>query len=148
MTVTNPTAGGFLTVWSGGALPTVSNLNFVTGQTVANLVVAAVSSAGTVTYSVNGAAVGSVDVLADVTAGSRPAPRRPTARSVPCHPPGCSTPAGRGASPPPRPGRWRSGASAGCRRADAVVLDVAVTNPGAAGYLTAFPGGTPRTPAA
>jgi hypothetical protein len=36
---TGPTNSGFLTVWpTGASQPTVSNLNFVAGQTVPNLV--------------------------------------------------------------------------------------------------------------
>lgn len=41
VTVTNPTADSFLTVYSGdgSSLPAVSNLNFRAGQTVSNLVI-------------------------------------------------------------------------------------------------------------
>jgi hypothetical protein len=49
VTVTRPTAAGHLIVYPyGAARPNVSNLNFVAGQTVPNLVTAAVDSAGRV----------------------------------------------------------------------------------------------------
>lgn len=49
VTATQPTAPSFLTVWpSGQGRPTASNLNFVPGQIVANLVTVAVGSDGRV----------------------------------------------------------------------------------------------------
>jgi hypothetical protein len=64
MTVTNPTASSYLTVWPDGApQPTVSNLNFVAGQTVANRVQVKISADGYVDiYN----AAGRVDVVADL----------------------------------------------------------------------------------
>ena len=54
--------GGFLTVYPCGARPDTSTLNFVTGQTVANSMVAPVSAQGTVCVYVYGKA----DVLIDI----------------------------------------------------------------------------------
>lgn len=49
VTVTEPTASTYLTVWpSGEARPLASNLNFAPGQTVANLVTVAVGAGGRV----------------------------------------------------------------------------------------------------
>ena len=49
VTVTQPGAGGYITAWADGqAQPTASNLNFVSGETVPNLVVAPVGSDGRV----------------------------------------------------------------------------------------------------
>jgi hypothetical protein len=49
VTVTEPTAGSYLTVWpSGENRPLVSNLNYVAGQTVPNLVTVAVGDDGRV----------------------------------------------------------------------------------------------------
>jgi hypothetical protein len=49
VTVTEPTAVGFITVFPCiGLLPTTSNLNYVAGQTIPNAVVAALSPTGTV----------------------------------------------------------------------------------------------------
>ncbi|HRE02979.1 MAG TPA: hypothetical protein PLV68_16895, partial [Ilumatobacteraceae bacterium] len=45
VTVTQPTGGGFVTVWNCGvAPPNASTLNFVTGQTAPNLVVVKVET--------------------------------------------------------------------------------------------------------
>jgi hypothetical protein len=64
VTVTNPSAGSYLTAYPSGApLPTASNLNFGPGQTVPNLVEVKVGSGGQVNvYN----AVGSTDVVIDV----------------------------------------------------------------------------------
>jgi hypothetical protein len=63
VTATNPTASGFLTVFPGGTPPTASDLNFTTGQTIPNLVVATLSSTGSVTiYNSSG----STDVVVDL----------------------------------------------------------------------------------
>ena len=64
VTVTNPTAPSFLTVYpTGGSLPVASDLNFVAGQTVPNLVVVKLSGAGQINI-YNG--YGSTDVVVDV----------------------------------------------------------------------------------
>jgi hypothetical protein len=65
VTVTNTTTQGFMTVWPTGAMePNASNLNWVAGQTVPNLVVVQVSAGGQVSLANAGA--GSIDVVADV----------------------------------------------------------------------------------
>ncbi len=49
VTVTNPTAAGYLTVFPQGALrPVASNLNFKAGQTIANMVIVPVGNSGQV----------------------------------------------------------------------------------------------------
>ncbi|MEZ5234574.1 MAG: DUF1501 domain-containing protein [Acidimicrobiales bacterium] len=64
VTVTGPTADGYLTVWPAHlARPLASNLNFGPGQTVPNLVVAAVSPEGAVNLF---APFGSCHVIIDV----------------------------------------------------------------------------------
>ena len=74
VTVTNPTNGGFVSVWpSGVAQPTVSNLNYVRGQTVANQVTVKVGSGG----SVEVFSKFRTDVIVDIMgwyAGGSPAP--------------------------------------------------------------------------
>ena len=64
VTVTNPTAASYLTVWPDGASrPLASDLNFVGGLTVANLVVVQLGGASKVDiYN----AYGSVDVVVDL----------------------------------------------------------------------------------
>jgi hypothetical protein len=64
VTATNTTVASFLTVWpSGVPMPTASNLDFVAGQTVPNLVIGKLGPGGTVEiYNF----AGSTDVVADV----------------------------------------------------------------------------------
>lgn len=68
VTVTNATAPAYLTVYpyedTDNTPPLASNLNFVRGQTVPNLVVARVGDAGSVSIYTN---AGSADVIFDVT---------------------------------------------------------------------------------
>lgn len=65
VTAVAPTGSGFLTVWPAGQpRPTASHVNFASGRTVANLVVAAVGSGGQVSiYNSAGATHVVVDVL-------------------------------------------------------------------------------------
>jgi hypothetical protein len=66
VTVTAPGTAGYLTVYGDGtALPAVSNLNFVAGQSVPNLVIAPVGANGKVALH-NGSA-GTVHLVADVS---------------------------------------------------------------------------------
>ena len=65
VTVTNPTAEAYVTLWPTGLTrPLASNLNFDPAQTVANLVVAGVGAAGQVSL-FNSA--GSTQIIADIT---------------------------------------------------------------------------------
>jgi hypothetical protein len=64
VTATSPTAGGYLTVYPGsGTRPTASNLNFVAGQTIANLVLVPVGPNNTVRFYNHS---GTVNVIADL----------------------------------------------------------------------------------
>jgi subtilisin family serine protease len=65
VTVTNPTAASFATVWpSGGVRPDpASNLNFVAGQTVPNLAMVQIGANKNVSFYNN---AGSADMIADV----------------------------------------------------------------------------------
>jgi hypothetical protein len=65
VTVTGPTAPSFLTVYPGGQpRPALgSNLNYLAGQTIPNMVLVPVGPGGTVTFYNN---VGTVDVIADL----------------------------------------------------------------------------------
>lgn len=59
-------AAGYITVYGDGTTkPLASNLNFIPGQTVPNLVVAPVGSDGSVDFH-NGSA-GTVEVIADLS---------------------------------------------------------------------------------
>jgi hypothetical protein len=50
VTVVDPVASGFVTVWPCGDRPGVSSVNYVAGETVANAVIVPVSPAGTVCF--------------------------------------------------------------------------------------------------
>jgi hypothetical protein len=62
VTVTDPVAAGYLTVYACGQRELVSSLNFVAGQTVANTVIAPLSANGSVCVFSSAA----TDVLADI----------------------------------------------------------------------------------
>jgi hypothetical protein len=150
VTVTAPTAPGYLTAWpTGKAQPLASNLNFDPAQTVANLVVAGVGSSGQVAL-FNSA--GNTQVIADVT-GWFPA----SAQLVSLIPArlldtrtGTATSDGQfagvgamgagGSFDLPVSGRGGVPASG----VAAVVLNVTAVTPSGTGYLTAWPSGTAR----
>jgi len=63
-TATAGTANSFITVYpTGGTVPTASNLNFATGETIPNLVTAKIGTGGKISFA---NAVGAVDVIADI----------------------------------------------------------------------------------
>jgi hypothetical protein len=147
VTVASPTAAGFVTVWpAGNAQPTASNLNFTPGQIIPNLVVAKIGTNGKVSM-FNSA--GSTPVVADV-AGWFPASSGFSALTParlldtrPGYPTSDSQFAGGGALGPGgeldltvlnRGGVPASGVAA-------VILNVTVTDPTAAGFITAWPAG-------
>ena len=63
VTVTDTTSSSFLSLYPGGNLPTVSDLNWVQGDTLANLAQITLSSGSFSTYNFNG----SVDVMVDIS---------------------------------------------------------------------------------
>jgi hypothetical protein len=62
VTVADPAAAGFLTVYPCGAAPVVSNLNYVAGQTIPNLVAVKLSDDGRICFST----FQETEVIADV----------------------------------------------------------------------------------
>ena len=65
VTVANPTAAGYITVWpSGTPRPETSNLNFQAGQNIPNLVIVPVGADGKIQL-FNGSG-GTVQLIADV----------------------------------------------------------------------------------
>ena len=65
VTVTGPSAGGFMTVYpSGTSQPTASNLNFTPGQSIPNLVTVKVGTGGKIKLTNNSA--GTIHLIADV----------------------------------------------------------------------------------
>ncbi len=86
VTVTQPTASGYITVWGDGTtMPGVSNLNFLANQTIPNLVVAQVGSDGEVDL-YNGSA-GTVQLIADVNGYFVSGATHGTGTARPCRPP-------------------------------------------------------------
>jgi outer membrane protein assembly factor BamB len=150
VTVTAPTKPGFVKVYGQGiAEPGTSNLNFVAGQSVANLVITPVGYSGLVTF-VNGSG-GTVHLVADVSGyyvGGAPAvagafipviPSRLLDTRIGTGAPKVAVAAGgtvhlqvAGASDVPASG------------VAAVVLNVTVTAPTRPGFVTLFGNGTTR----
>jgi hypothetical protein len=150
VTVDKPTASGYVTVYGGGMTrPTASNLNYVAGQVVPNLVVAPVGAGGKVDL-YNGSG-GTVQLIADVSGyfhSGAPAvagafgPLAPSRlldtrngtgaphAAVAAHGTVSLQVTGRGNVP-------ASGVSA-------VVLNVTVAEPAASGYVTVYGYGTSR----
>lgn len=139
VTVVSPTGDGFLSVWPcGGAEPGTSNLNFVTGQIVANAVIVGVGGGAKVCLRSSAP----TDVLADVSAwfdGSSPIVALSPNRLV-------DTRSGSGSAAHKlsagevlrvpvvgQPGVESSAASA--------ILNLTATGPEAAGFLTVYPCG-------
>ena len=148
VTVTQPTAASYVTVYQNGTgRPLASNLNFVAGQTVTNLVVAEVGDDGKVAVYVGaGTAHVVLDVVgwygsASVPGGGRfnalsPARILDTRTGAAIAGGGTITPQVTGLGGVP------------ARGVAAVVLNVTVTQPTAPGFLTVYPAGTARPIAA
>ena len=148
ITVTAPTAAGYLSTFpTGAARPEVSSLNFVGRQTVANLVTVQLGAGGKVSL-FNGSA-GTVQVLVDVAGyyrsgtGTEPGTFTPVvpARLLDSRPAGVA-PLSRttvdtaNRSPIPT-GRY-----------DAAVLNVTAVTPAARGFLTVYPANLTNPPTA
>lgn len=143
VTVTGGTEPSFVSVWpSDRPQPNVSNLNFLPGQTRANLVVVATGADGSIRAA---NAHGSVHVVVDVvgyfdpTTGSRFHPVGP-ARFL-------DSRVARGLMGPQGPGPARSVAVAGATGttvpagATGIVANLTIADGTAETYLSAFPGG-------
>jgi subtilisin family serine protease len=143
VTAVQPAQAGHLRVWpSGGQLPVVSNVNFVAGQIVPNLVVVGVGGSGNV--SIFNGAPGPTHVVVDVVGYFAPPPGTTSAYTA-------LTPArildsrdGTGGSST----RWAANETRAVQvrneggvpnDATAVVLNVTVTEPAANGHATVFP---------
>ena len=150
LTVTNPRAPGFITVYPSGACrPNASSLNFVPGQTVPNLVPATIGAGGRVTL-FNGSA-STVDLVADLAGWVEAGANGGAGRYRPVVPARIlDTRSGLGA-PQAQLGSGqelklqvagRGGVPAS--GAGGVVLNVTITKPNASSYLTVYPDGTQR----
>lgn len=139
ITVTAPTTNGFITVYPADLpRPNVSNLNFVAGQTVANMVTTAVSPDGDIMV-YNGSAAATVHVIVDVTGwysgGFRPVePTRAVDTRV------TAQPLGNGED---RVVMLR-GIAGIPANAKGVVINVTTVSPQNSGFLTVYPDGSAR----
>ena len=148
--VTNATAPGFVTVFPCSAdVPNAANLNYGVGDTIANSVT--VKSSSSVCFSV----YSTVDVVVDVTEFAASGSNLETvvpARLLDTRP-GYTTIDGQQQGAGPLAGGQeialpvlgRGGVSA---NASAVLLNIAVDHPSSAGFITAYPCGSPRPLAA
>ena len=147
VTVTAPSASGFLTVYpSGTTEPTASNLNFSAGQTIPNLVTVKVGADGKIKLTNNSA--GSAHLIADVAGYYVSGTSAVPGAFVSLDPSRLlDTRVGNGAVKAPvganstvavvvtgRGGVPAAGVSA-------VVLNVTVTSPASGGFVTVFPSG-------
>lgn len=141
LTVTEPTAPGYVTLWpSGQDRPLASNVNFAPGQTVPNLAVTALGPDGAVClYNSAGAA----HLVVDVVASIGPAPG---ATLVPIDP--FRLLDTRDTATPLRADVVRrvrvAGEGSVPAHAVGVVANITVTEPTAAGYVTVWPAGQER----
>jgi len=151
VTVTNTTAGSFLTIYPDGVLrPLASNLNWVAGQTVPNLVEVGVGADGKVAaYN----AAGSTDVIFDVAGYVSTAATGTDGLYNPVVPDrvldtrngngGYNTPVGPGQTINLQVG-GRLGSGVPATGVSAVVLNVTATAGTAPSYLIVYPMGTTR----
>lgn len=129
VTVTQPSAPGWLTLYPcGAAVPATSNLNFAAGQTVANAVLVGVGNGGTVCLRTSVPAHVIVDGSGFFPAGSPYQPQAPVRLK--------DTRTG------PKPAAGSTTAIAVPAGIAAAALSIAVTQPSAAGWLTAHPCGS------
>src|SRR5664279_4697267 len=147
VTVTSPAGNGFITVYPDGtSTPDASNLNFLTGQTIPNLVVVPIGTNGKIRLA-NGSP-GTTQLIADVAgyylSGAPTAPGTfhslNPARVL-------DTRGGFGAAGPvPANGsisvQITGAAGVPATGASAVVLNVTVTSPAGNGFITVYPDGT------
>jgi len=150
VTVTGPTAPGFLTAYpSGTAAPLASNLNFLPGQTVPNLTVVPLGADGSVTF-FNGSA-GTIDLVVDFSGfyvGGTPTQPGTLHPVTPVRL--LDTRSGNGAPQ----GRVAAGGTVALQVGGAggvpssgvssVILNVTVTGPEQPGFITAYADGTTK----
>ncbi|MET9439050.1 hypothetical protein [Streptomyces sp. NPDC006551] len=141
VTATNPTAGGFVSVYPYGTQRTsASNLNFVAGQTVPNLVIVPVKDGKITFYN----RAGTVDLIADVAgyfklgSGSLLTGMQPKRLM--------DTRDGTGVAKA-KVGAGQTVTLHVGTEYTALVLNVTATNPTSASFVSVYPYGTPRTAA-
>lgn len=146
VTAVSPDAAGYVTVYPNGVTrPLASNLNFVPGDVVPNLVIVGIGTSGKVNlFNANG----TIDLVADIVGYY--SPDNTAKQFYPVTPVraldtrngtgGVSAPVGQGASIDLTV-RGANGIPAG---ASAIVMNTTAVTPNAASYLTAWPTGVTR----
>ena len=140
VTATQPSTGGYLTVWpAGGSMPGSSNLNFLADETVPNMVTVGVGTGGAIAIA---NALGATHVIVDITgyfesgftgvAPARIMDTRAGLGGATFGPNEARTLTVVGGSVPPS--------------AVAVALNVTATNTIGGGFLTVWPAGAARPP--
>ncbi|WP_425461032.1 hypothetical protein, partial [Leekyejoonella antrihumi] len=146
VTVTAPTRSGFLTAWpSGTSQPPVSNLNYVAGETIPNLVVVPIGSNGKV--SIRNSSTGTVQIIADQFGYYTPTAATTLTATTPTRL--LDTRSGTGAPKAAVGPRHTlkvkvSGVGGIPTGIKAIVLNVTETAPTQAGYVTVYPDGITR----
>jgi fructose-specific component phosphotransferase system IIB-like protein len=141
VTATDPQGGGFVTVFPcGQPTPEASNLNFLTGQTTPNLVMAKPGVDNKVCFYSSADVHLIADVSGWMTSGFIPSP-------VPVRVLSTRDGVGAGKAKMPKNGQVSFTLPSAPAGASAAVLNVTVTNPKDAGFVTVFPCGQP-TPSA
>lgn len=141
VTVTDARAAGFVTVWPcGDPMPEASNVNFVAGRTIPNLVVSRVGSGGTVCLEASARVELIVDHAGYVPAGSDFTPTAVPVRLMDTRRSEPTTRIGAGEFVELQVG----GRSSIPDDAAAVVMNVTAVDPASAGFVTVWPCGTSR----
>ncbi len=143
VTVTNPSAAGFVTVWPcGQPQPVVSNLNYVAGQNVPNLAISRLGTNGQICFF----SLVATDLIADVSGYFPPSSDfKPIDNPVRILDTRNGTGAAKAKVPAGGTLQLQVGNQAGVPAdAMAVAMNVTVTNPAAAGYVTVWPCGQPQ----
>jgi hypothetical protein len=135
VTVTNPTASSFLTVWPAGtSQPLASNLNFVAGQTVPNRVFVKVGAGGQVSIFNLG---GTSDVVVDVNGWFTDATNTSGGSGLAAVVPFRFFDTRNGFGPIPGGSFLQLGVAPGVL--SGLILNVTATNPTASSFLTLWP---------
>lgn len=138
VTVTNPRSGGYLSAYpTGVAQPNVSNLNFVPGQTVPNLVTVKLGSQGRVTFL--NASGGASDVVVDVAGYYTAKPPSNGGAMVALNPTRILDTRGRAQIPAGGEQDLKVTGSGVTNDARAAMLNLTVISPAQGGYLSAYP---------
>ncbi len=146
MTAITPTASGFLTAFPSGTIrPTASNINFIRGDVIANLVIVRVGSGGQVSLYNNS---GDTHTAADIVGYFSPTSAAASFTSLQPQRILDTRDGSNSVAQPIGPGESRSFRVTGLggvpSNASAVVFNLTAITPSNSGFLTAYPAGSAR----